>query len=62
MYSWHLDSLIVDVGPEWPTDMSPIARHVSQQFEIAPYQEGIDNDEEIAQNLEGLTRGIPKYA
>ena len=50
-----------DVGPEHPIGMSPIARHIARQFEVAPYQEGSDN-EEIAQNLEGLTHGIPEYA
>ena len=51
-----------DVGPEHPAEMSPIARHVTYQFDvIAPYQEGSDNKEDITRNLEGLACGIPDY-
>ena len=46
----------VDVRPEHPTGMSLIARHIARNFE------GSDNEEEITQNLEGLTHGIPEYA
>jgi len=43
--------------------MSQIARHVTRSIDaVAPYQEGSDNKEEIARNLEGLTHGIPEYA
>ena len=58
MYSWHFNFLNVDVWPKQPVGMSPISKRISQQFDIAPYQEGVDNEEEIAQNLEGLTKGI----
>lgn len=62
MHSWHFEFVIADVGLERPTGMSPIARRVAQQFYIAPYQEGVDNEEEIARNLDNLTRGIQEYA
>lgn len=42
--------------------MSLISRHVARQFDVAPYQEGRDNEEEIIRNLEGLTDGILEYA
>ena len=51
-----------DVGPQRPVGMSPIARRVDWQFDVAPYQEGSDNEEEITQNLEGLTHCILEYA
>lgn len=51
-----------DVGLEHPIRMSPIAKHISRQFNVTPYREGSDNKEEIAQNLKGLTHGIPEYA
>ena len=48
-----------DVGPERPTGMSPIAKCVARPVDaVIPYKEGSDNEEEIARNLEGLTRGI----
>jgi len=51
-----------NVGPKRPARMSSIARHVAQQFDVIPYQEGSNNEEEIAQNLEGLTHWIQEYA
>lgn len=39
-----------------------ITRHFARHFDIAPYQEGVNNGEEITWNLDGLTRGIPKYS
>ena len=43
--------------------MSLIVRRVPRPIDVfTPYQEGSDNEEEIARNLEGLTRGISKYA
>lgn len=51
-----------DVGPERPAGTSLIARRVARQFDVAPYQEGSDNDEEIARNPEGFTHGILEYA
>jgi len=51
-----------DVGPQCPDEMSPIARRISWQFEVAPYQERSEKKEEIACNIEGLTHVIPEYA
>ena len=47
-----------DVGPERPAGMSPIARRTPRDFD--PQGEGID--EELVQNLEGITCGVPNYA
>ena len=51
-----------DVGPEQPARMSPIVRRVTLQFDVTSYEEGSNNEEEIARNLKGLTHSIPEYA
>ena len=38
--------------------MSPIARRIPRDFDVAPQGE----EEEIVHNLEGITRGVPDYA
>ena len=50
------------VGLENLDVMCPISRRVTHHFDVAPYQEGSDNEEEITRNLDGLTRGILEYA
>ena len=50
--------MYVDVGPERPTGMSPIARQTPCDF----YHHGEGDKEEIVQNLEGIAYGIPNYA
>ena len=52
---------IADVGLERPTGMSPIARKVPCDFDIAPHGEG-GEEEEIMRNLEGISRGVLEYA
>lgn len=61
--AYNISLVHVDVGPERLVGMSPIAKHVACPIDaITPYQEGRNNEKEIARNLEGLTRGIPDYA
>jgi len=48
-----------DVGSERPAGLSPIARRVQPAAD--PQLKG-GVGEELVQNLEGLTRGIPDYA
>ena len=63
MRDYNISLVYADVGPEWSTGMSPIARHIPCPIDVvAPYQEGSDNEEEIARNLEGLNHGILEYA
>ena len=40
--------------------MSPIARQVPRDFDIAPHGEG-GEEEEIVRNLEGISHGAPDY-
>lgn len=43
--------------------MSLIARRITHQFDVVtPCQEGSNDEEEIARNLEGLTHRILEYA
>jgi len=48
-----------DIGPERPAGLSPIARRVQPAAD--PQLEGAVG-EELVQNLERLTQGIPDYA
>ena len=63
MHVYKISLVYADVGPEQTARMSPIARRYPRPIDVvAPYQEGSDNKEEIARNLDGLTHGIPEYA
>lgn len=62
MHSWPFNFINADVGPKHHVGMSLITRHVARQFDVTPYQEGSDNEEDILWNLEGLTHGILEYA
>ena len=51
--------MYTDVGPERPAGMSPISRRT----QLAPEVQGEGTGgEELIQNLEGITHGIPDYA
>ena len=51
--------MYADVGPENPAGMSSIARRTPLAYD--PQGEGGEGNE-LVQNLEGITRGIPDYA
>ena len=51
--------MYVDVSPERPAGMSPIARRT--QPPANPQAKGAEGGE-LMQNLEGIARGIPDYA
>lgn len=51
-----------DVILQFPIKMSLIARHIAWNFDVTPYQEGSENEEDIVWNLKGFTHGIPEYA
>ena len=51
--------MYVDVGPERPAGMSPIAWRTQPAAD--PQAEGAEGGE-LVQNLEGIARGIPDYA
>lgn len=54
MHAYNISLVYADVGLEKPSKMSPIAKHVLHLIDVdSPYQEGSDNKEEIARNLEG---------
>ena len=40
MHVLTLIHVIADVGPERPTGMSPIARRIPRDFDVAPHGEG----------------------
>ena len=52
--------MFVDVGPEIPACMGPIARRIPRDFYAAHHGEG-GEEEEIICNLEGISRGILDY-
>ena len=63
MHAYNISLVYADVGPERLAGMSPIARRIPCPIDVVtPYQEGSDNEEDIARNLEGLTHGISEYA
>ena len=51
--------MYVDVGPERPAKMSPVARRTSLAYD--PQGDGGEGDE-LVQNLEGISRGVLDYA
>lgn len=52
MHAYKISLVYADVRPERPIRMSPIARCVACPIDaVIPYQEGSDNEEEIARNL-----------
>ena len=61
MHVLTLIHVIADVGPEIPTVISPIARRIPRDFDVAPHGEG-SGEEEIICNLEGISLGILDYA
>jgi len=51
--------MYADVSPERPTGMSSVARQAARDFNT----QGEGGEvEELVQNLEGITCGIPNYA
>jgi len=63
MHAYNISLVYADVGPERLVRMSPIAKHYPHPIDaVTPYQDGSNNEGDIARNLEGLTHGIPEYA
>ena len=60
IYVLMLILVFADVGPERLAGMSPIARGIPHDFDVAPHGEGSEH-EEIVYNVEGLTSKIPNY-
>lgn len=52
----------VDVGPERPPSMSPIAWQVAHQIVVVDYEQGAYPLIEMECNLDAITRGVPDYA
>ena len=60
-YVLILIHVFANVDPEILAGMSPIARRIPRDFDVAPHGEASE-EEEIVRNLEGLTSRIPNYA